>query len=1839
MEYSWKREMKAVLFVTFFLLSLMPFNVNAGSVEITDFNSAPPFLPGAKKPNILFILDLSKHMVTPAYGACYDYEDNTDNDCVSTLVYPFDDYNSSRKYSGLFEPTKKYTCTSGNSGNCQIDPSGIWDGAWLNWLTMLQFDLAKKAVVGGDFRPAVEGTSPLGTIQTSTEVPIKIYKTVSNSTCSGKAPTCSSDVPQEIPYDWIDTPAGNTPLASGNLPGWIDKVALPFDFTMGQTFSAGSNLYINVNGWLSLRGSDTAVSKATNYDMPTTNLYDYSIAPLWINQELVSNATVKSAIHYFVKGTAPNRVAVITFQDVIDEAFDGGATSPTCVAPEALCNDKVSCGLTEATGCTSNGQCCGGTCDLGFVPPTCSAPEGLCIDQNSCGLSEGNSCAVDSDCCGTCVAFVPTCGTDQVVCVDTVRCRFPDGYNGCAIDDDCCSGACNSQGKCTGNDAGPVISAGVCAADTGTVPSGKCVTDGGTPPASESADDDPLTYQVLLFEGSNQIIFQYKEVQTAKSWGSGVNATIAVQGDASAGQVKKLSHKTAKLRNSMAVMMTPNAVLYEVLTNEGGSGKTVFRPAEYTDGTVPDKLPVEIKPKEEDPYRTNYEDDCTNPDYPYKVLVGKDKVQHLGSKFRCLDHNSNGLLHEFREEEQLGNLGFRLSIMKLAGGSAENGGIIDGNDGLYFNGRMSSNKYNSIRNESDVTSAPLAEALYEAMHYFDQEDTIWTGDYVNAEGDDSDGSECFASAISTDPYCFDLYETNSAGVTSGVEGGKKEPCCRSFVMVVSSGVYSNDFAMNTYSGVTNTESPSVTLSRCKSTTGHGAGCVPSNEGKVANGGFLDDVAYYAHVTDLRPDDSDLPRKQNLTIYTVNTFGGSTSSDGYVREGRNALVRAARYGGFEDGSVPNSTKDKYDPGEDDMKKPDGIPDTYFEVSGDSDLKETILAAVEQILKSAASGTSVSVLSTSAGGQGAIYQAYFFPSKVETQTQDRSYPGFMRSFFIDKYQNLRDDASGHTYTSYSTLTGNRHSYTGTRDGKLVMGDINTSDKGDYVTTMFVGDDSQIRGRLVEDADGLDVPLTSDLNPLLEDVVSVFESGQELAKMDKNDRNLYVWLDADKNGIVGATETIEFIDTNKATLQPYLRAAATLRNNTTIKTAEEEAEDIIDFIRGEYVTGYRNRCITVAGATKETNTGTRRSDCEMTNQRVWPLGDIIYSTPTLVSGPSERYDQLYGDSAYRTFRKQYADRRNMIYVGANDGMLHAFNGGFFESRETKFCRGNDADSSGKIEGTFNDDTTECGKHTDTAKDFPLGAEMWGLIVHDNLPHLAWLACNATDDDPSVCGYHDYKHVYFVDERPKVSDVRIFDDDAVHPGGWGTILIMGLRFGGGAMNIDFDTSPPTVNPAADAGIDKKGERFRSAYFLLDITDSDSPPKLIGKFSHPNLGFSTSYPAIARVGPIGSEKWFTVIGSGPDNDPGAKSERDYDFKNTAQTGKIFVVEMTKNSFGAPAQQEMFSTSDAGSIMADPSVIDVDLNYDSDVIYIGATISETGGKMYRINTNGSTTVDSNWELSTLFSDTGTPGMGPVTVPASASLDQEGRLLVFFGTGKLRNEGDTEDKSQQRFYAIKDGCWINTSDSKCIAGGTYGLTDLFDATSVIVSPDSGSSTQVDEGSSGACGGGNCSYRDLMTHVRTKSGWFLNLSSSSGSPSERVVARSAILGGLVMFTTYTPVSIGGGSCSSIGSSKLYALYYETGTAYDKPIFEGTDNAGNDINATEIQKSLSLGEGMPTAVGIAVGETVTGFVQKSTGEIVRIKAAPGLGVRSGRSSWREKIKGGGTVEIEETYKHIVK
>ncbi|HEY9193750.1 MAG TPA: PilC/PilY family type IV pilus protein [Methyloversatilis sp.] len=96
-----------------------------------------------------------------------------------------------------------------------------------------------------------------------------------------------------------------------------------------------------------------------------------------------------------------------------------------------------------------------------------------------------------------------------------------------------------------------------------------------------------------------------------------------------------------------------------------------------------------------------------------------------------------------------------------------------------------------------------------------------------------------------------------------------------------------------------------------------------------------------------------------------------------------------------------------------------------------------------------------------------------------------------------------------------------------------------------------------------------------------------------------------------------------------------------STTQKTALNNDSTILDYLRG-----VRSGEVDEGGSFRN---------------RLSLLGDIVDSSPVFIGAPDNfSYERFSWDGAstYQTFRSNNASRAEMLYVGANDGMMHAFN-----------------------------------------------------------------------------------------------------------------------------------------------------------------------------------------------------------------------------------------------------------------------------------------------------------------------------------------------------------------------------------------------------------------------------------------------------------------------------------------------------------------------------------------------------------------------------------------------------
>jgi Tfp pilus tip-associated adhesin PilY1 len=188
------------------------------------------------------------------------------------------------------------------------------------------------------------------------------------------------------------------------------------------------------------------------------------------------------------------------------------------------------------------------------------------------------------------------------------------------------------------------------------------------------------------------------------------------------------------------------------------------------------------------------------------------------------------------------------------------------------------------------------------------------------------------------------------------------------------------------------------------------------------------------------------------------------------------------------------------------------------------------------------------------------------------------------------------------------------------------------------------------------------------------------------------------------------------NKCTVANWSQCSY-LAGDATRLAAANNATNLVNYLRGQ-----RGNELST-----DTSTGYFRA-------RDFLLGDTVSAKPAFMGAP----EQQYGDAGYSTFATTPANvtRTKLLFVGANDGMLHALNA-----------------------------TT--------------GAEQWAYIPKMVLPNLYRLA------DAS----YGSKHAYYVDGSPTLTDAFI-------GGAWKTVLVGGLNSGGRGYYA-LDVTDPS-NPKA---------------------------------------------------------------------------------------------------------------------------------------------------------------------------------------------------------------------------------------------------------------------------------------------------------------------------------------------------------------------------------------------------------------------------------------------------------
>ena len=250
--------------------------------------------------------------------------------------------------------------------------------------------------------------------------------------------------------------------------------------------------------------------------------------------------------------------------------------------------------------------------------------------------------------------------------------------------------------------------------------------------------------------------------------------------------------------------------------------------------------------------------------------------------------------------------------------------------------------------------------------------------------------------------------------------------------------------------------------------------------------------------------------------------------------------------------------------------------------------------------------------------------------------------------------------------------------------------------------------------------------------------------------------------------------------------------------------EGKNILNYLRGD--------------RSNETTVTTAKAYRLRTNL----LGDIVDSKVTYLGKPNASYSDTH-NPGYTTFKTNKANRTPLVFVGANDGMLHAF---------------------------------------DASEGTNAGNEVFAVVPYSTF--------EGPDRTPQTSGLqalarHTYTHHYYMNATPEIRDVdfartgnSLTAISASTPADWRTLLVTGQGKGGRSfIAVDVtDITPGALNETSMAG------------------------KVLWEFSHADMGFSYGRPLIAKTRRWG---WVVILTSGYNNTSGKGAL----FVLNAKTGEL----------------------------------------------------------------------------------------------------------------------------------------------------------------------------------------------------------------------------------------------------------------------------------------------------------------------------------------------------------------
>jgi type IV pilus assembly protein PilY1 len=491
---------------------------------------------------------------------------------------------------------------------------------------------------------------------------------------------------------------------------------------------------------------------------------------------------------------------------------------------------------------------------------------------------------------------------------------------------------------------------------------------------------------------------------------------------------------------------------------------------------------------------------------------------------------------------------------------------------------------------------------------------------------------------------------------------------------------------------------------------------------------------------------------------------------------------------------------------------------------------------------------------------------------------------------------------------------------------------------------------------------------------------------------------------NGVVGDTLwAAEALLTARLTSDPRFIATSTGPGTgkgitfayTTLSTAQKAALDSSD--------GTGSTATTDGLGAKRVDwlSGVRTLEGTTFRTRTSLLGAIFGSQPAYVGAPNAGYGDSFSTGSpeaaavakdatmsYSAFLAKWATRPAAVYVGANDGMLHAF-----DARLKAVSGANP------------------------------GRELWAYVpasVYANLPAQTRLT--------------NFSFTPTVDGSPVTGDVFFNSASSLNNStkGWHTLLVGSLRLGGrGVFGVDItDPSATTLNTSTAVASKVLWE------FNSDSVSTVGTPA--------NFGYTFGTPVIARVAfnnsdsPATVGRWVVLVPGGyfPDGNTAAAASNTYSslFVLDAQTGTLLKEIRTPTGAGAVASHGLTT----------PAVGDYDGDQVADVAFAG----DLDGNVWRIDLSAATLAATaqSQGVSLLFKPATANAQSITTSPRLLADPTSTNFMVIFGTGRYLSTADTSDATTQALYGLRDPGTTVSTPTTVASGNLTKQTMVLDAKS-------------------------------------------------------------------------------------------------------------------------------------------------------------------------------------------------